>query len=291
KSLPDARSWRPNILVLSGAPTQRFYLIQLADAITHGKSLLTVASIISNKEITNERIENMKKSMREYLTKRNIPSLIEVTTADTMLQGVQSLAKTYGLGLLYPNTYLFGETEETEKFNEFAEVINTLYQLKRNIIIVREGETAKKEHNKYKRIYVWWRGKENNASLMLTLAYMLQTSPEWKGASLILKTIVKSEEGRRAIIENVNKFLSESRLRAQSEILVENHDRESVARLIRNFSKDGDLVFLGMKPPGQEESAEEYAEYYKNLLNQTRQFPPLCLVLAGEEQKFSEVFQ
>ncbi|MGA1824647.1 MAG: amino acid permease [bacterium] len=291
KSLPDARSWRPNILVLSGSPTQRFYLIQLADAITHGKSLLTVASIISNNEISSERVEKMEKSIKEYLIKRDIPSLIEITTADSFLEGVKSLAKTYGLGLLYPNTYLFGETEEEDKFIEFAEIIKTLYQLKRNIIIVREGETVEKKHPKDKRIYVWWRGKQNNANLMLTLAYMLQTSPEWKGAKLILKIIVKSEEGRRAIIENVNNFLSESRLRAESEILVEDHDRDSVARLIKTFSKDGDLIFLGMKPPWQEESIEEYAEYYKNLLKQTKNFPPLALILAGEEQKFSEVFQ
>ena len=42
---PDERSWRPHILVLSGSPTTRWYLIELADAVSHGKGFLTVAVI------------------------------------------------------------------------------------------------------------------------------------------------------------------------------------------------------------------------------------------------------
>ena len=47
---PNPRSWRPNVLVLSGAPSNRWYLIELADAITHGKGFLTVASVILKKD-------------------------------------------------------------------------------------------------------------------------------------------------------------------------------------------------------------------------------------------------
>jgi hypothetical protein len=291
QSKADVRSWRPNILALSGAPTQRFYLIQLADALTHGKSFLTVASIHSKDSISEERIDNLEKSIKEFLRKRGIPALVEVNLADDFISGAKSLLRTYGLGPLTPNTILLGETMQKENFVQFAELIRLIYQAKRNIIIVRESNISEILHKKDKQIYIWWGGQKGNAGLMLALGYMLQTSPEWKGSQLIVKTIVKSEEDKIKVIKNMEKFFAKGRLRSKLEVLVSNQNHNIIESTIKNFSQNADLVWMGMKAPNSNESDQDYAIYYENLIKSTKGFPPLAFVLTGENINFSEIFK
>jgi solute carrier family 12 (sodium/potassium/chloride transporter), member 2 len=42
----DGKNWRPQILVLSGAPTKRWHLVQLASDLSHGRGVITVASVL-----------------------------------------------------------------------------------------------------------------------------------------------------------------------------------------------------------------------------------------------------
>ncbi|MEW5800541.1 MAG: Na-K-Cl cotransporter [bacterium] len=285
----DTRSWRPNILVLSGSPTQRFYLIHLADALTHGKGFLTVASIIPSG--ADGRTENLKRSVKEFLRKRNIPALVEINLADTVMEGARELVRTYGLGPLAPNTFLLGEIKRKESFVQFVELVQQVHQSKRNMVIVREGQ-ARGDHRRRKKIYVWWGGARKNAGLMLALGHVLQTSPEWKRSRLVLKTLVKTEEDREKAQKQLEKFLMEGRLNAEPEvILMENREEDIIATTIRRFTQDADLVFLGMRPPAYQESPEEYASYYEGLMKRTENFPPTAIVLAAEEIKFSDIFR
>ncbi|MGA1869581.1 MAG: amino acid permease [bacterium] len=290
-SRSDVRTWRPNMLVLSGAPTQRFYLIHLADALTHGKGFLTVAAIIPKEDVAEERLERLGKSIKEFLRKKQIPALVEVNVAEDVIAGAKAFIRTYGLGPLAPNTILLGETEKRENFLRFAELIKLIYQSKRNLVIMREGDTPHAERHK-KQIFVWWGGGEqNNAGLMLALGYLLQTSPEWKGSQLTIKTIVKSEEDKVKMTENVKAFLAHGRVPAQLEVLVSSKTEDIIASTIRNFSQNADLVLLGMKAPYPDESPEAYAAYYENLIKSTKKFPPLAFVLAAEEINFSSLFK
>ena len=51
----DVKNWRPHMLVFSGAPTRRWYLIELANALAHDKALLSVATVLSEEGATHER--------------------------------------------------------------------------------------------------------------------------------------------------------------------------------------------------------------------------------------------
>ena len=93
-----------------------------------------------------------------------------------------------------------------------------IHQSKRNIIVVRESNITEILHKKKKQIYIWWGGKKGNAGLMLALAYMLQTSPEWKGSELIIKTLVKSEEDKVKVMENLEEFFAKGRLRSSGPV-------------------------------------------------------------------------
>ena len=50
-------------------------------------------------------------------------------------------------------------------------------------------------------------------------------------------------------------------------------------------------MFLGMRAPAQDESAEEYREYYRNLIERTKGLPPTALILAAEKTDFYAIFE
>ena len=91
----DAKSWRPFFLVLSGTPKTRWHLIQLADAITHGKGFLTVAKIVAKDSPELKRMDSVKATIRDYLQKKKVPALVEVKAAESINDGVKPVSYTH----------------------------------------------------------------------------------------------------------------------------------------------------------------------------------------------------
>ena len=288
ESRPDERTWRPNILVLSGSPTSRWYLIELADAITHGRGFLTVAAIVPETSSAASRLEDIRVSIKEYLAKRSVPALVEVHADEETMRGTRFLIKNYGLGPLVPNTILLGETEQPEKFVDFSRIIRTVHRSRRNLVVVREGGSSP-TFGSERRVDVWWGLKKDNAGLMLALAYMLTTSPEWGHTKLTLKTVVSSQDERGGALNRLEEFVTRGRLEIEVEVLQRGSD-QSPFETMETSSRGAHLVFLGMRPPEAEETPENYSHYYADLLKKTEGYPPTAMVLAAEEINFTRIF-
>jgi nucleotide-binding universal stress UspA family protein len=233
-------------------------------------------------------VEQLEGTIAEYLRKRRVPALVEVHIADDVLEGARSLVQSAGVGPLYPNTFLLGETERPENMPEFARLIRLVHQLRRNLVIVREAEDPPPPERR-RTIDVWWGRERQNAGLMLALAYLLQASPEWRGARLHLKTLVDSEEEREHATAHLRELIEAGRLEAQAETLV--RDRTDRFDDIREASRDADLVLLGLRPPDPEETDDDYSRYYAGLIARTDGFPPTAMVLAAEEIEFRRIFE
>lgn len=292
---PDAKSWRPNFLVLSGAPTSRWYLVELAHSISHGKGFITVCSIISrsNQDFDHERISALEDSIREYCKKRSVPALVEVIQADSVEDGIGSVVKSYGIGTLTPNTVILGETEKKDNYLSFATRLKFINKEGKNTVIIREGDNVPdeaKKKKKKKRIDVWWGGERQNAGLMLALSYMLQRSDEWSGAELNLITIVKSEAEKISAEKSLSRFSAEGRLELRIEILIVEEWGKNLSSTIQEYSKDCSIVFIGMKPP-ESETDEEYAAYYKKVIQFTDTLPLTAIVTAAHEIQFTSIFE
>lgn len=294
----SGRNWRPNLLVLSGAPTSRWHLIEIADAISHGKGFLTVCSVVKSTKFTSEKAKGFEKSMRQFLEKKGVPALTKVKISDDIIDGITGLIDDYGIGSIAPNTLVFGETEEEDSFIDFSLLIKIINKAEKNLLIIRhhstfegEEETIKNDNeNKNKTIDVWWGGISSNAHLMLALSYMLQTGPEWSGATLRVRALVKDEDERQGIIENLNNLKHNSRIGAQIDVYVKKED-VSLMKQIKKYSHDADLIFIGIKAPNPEETADQYSLYYETLIEETKNFPTTILTLAGEKINFEEIFK
>ncbi|HPR64274.1 MAG TPA: amino acid permease [Thermoanaerobaculia bacterium] len=283
--VPDERTWRPNILVLSGVPTTRWYLIELADAIAHGNSLLTVATVLPPE---GQRVRQVTETIQNYLDKQRVTALVKIVRAPTPLQGAYQLVQTYGFGPIFPNTILIGETERTENMEEYAILLNAIHRNHKNVIIVREGRIPPTWHQDL-RIDVWWGRERKNANFMLALAYLLETSRAWRHAHLVLNTIVTSPDQKEEAERTLSKLIEAGRIEAEPVVHVSRQDE--VFNVIREASRGSNLVFLGIRPPDRDETTEAYAAYYQSLIERTEDFPPLALVMAAESIEFHRIFR
>ena len=297
----DERTWKPNILVLSGSPAERWHLIELADAIAQGRSFVTVAAVIPEKDWSADRSEKLAEAIRSYLKKRKVPAFIRMVPAANPFTGAAALIRSYGFGPITPNTILLGETEKISNFVEFARLIQFIFHSQRNLVIMRQPQAEEfaveagnadaenpKKSARERRIDVWWTGKSPNSAFLVALAFLLNRSDEWAGSQLHFKTIVATEEEKSDTLERLERFLAEARIPATPEVVVRGND--IIYDVISCSSRDADLVFLGMRPPNPGESAEDYSVYYEMLLVHTEAFPATALVMAGEKVEFQRIF-
>ncbi len=288
----DERTWRPNILVLSGVPSQRWYLIELADAISSGQSFVTVAAMLPDTSWSAERADSLNETITQYLKKHDVSALVHVFSADNHVEGAQQLIQNYGFGSIVPNTILIGETTKSENYVEFARLIQIVFRTQKNLVIVREelhGDESIEESGRSNRIDVWWRGGSQNIFLILALAYMIKESTRWTGSRLMLKMIVDSSEGQADARNQLLTFVKKERIGAEIDVLI--RDNRSVFEIIRDSSKDAAIVFLGLRYPTDEESPETYSMYYRQLLADTNNMPVTALVMAAENVDFQRIFE
>ncbi|MFH1025509.1 MAG: Na-K-Cl cotransporter, partial [Nitrospirota bacterium] len=284
---PNIETWRPNILVLSGSPTSRWYLIELANAISHGYGLLTIVSVLPEKHITSEREESMERAMRNYLSERKIRAFVKVYPAGDLFSGITSLVRGYGFGPIEPNTILLGDIGEGGNYEAFAGLIKMMYENRRNVIIVKES-ASQKEQQKERTIDIWWGQKGNNAGLILALAHLLRTSPLWQNTGLMLKTIIYSSKDKDDVELGLRQFIEQGRIDADVKTVVE--WESGIFDTIAMNSREADFVFIGLRRPDAQETEEAYSEYIKTIMQKTQNMPTVAYVLAAEGLEFKKIF-
>ncbi|MEM9274049.1 MAG: amino acid permease [Cyanobacteria bacterium P01_F01_bin.143] len=276
----DTKNWRPHILVLSGAPQKRWSLIELADGFSHHRSLMTVSSVLPSASRDLGRQIKLEKTIRDYLRKRGVQALVRVTTASDPFEGAMRLVETYGLGPLVPNTIVMGDSEDPSRREQFCQAIAQIHASRRNVVIFREN--PKQVFGGRRRIDVWWGGQQANGSLMLLLAYLLSTDISWRNPRIYLKLVVPDDAAAIAARENIKSYINKLRIDVKSQVYIS--QGRPFADLLRQFSKNADLVFLGMATP-----SENYTEYYENLQAKVVGLPSTVFVLAAPEFAFGEV--
>ncbi len=276
----DTKNWRPHILVLSGAPRKRWTLIELADAFTHNRSLMTVASVLPSDSRNLGQQLKLEKTIRNYLQKRGVRALVKVISAYDPFDGALRLVETYGLGPLVPNTVLMGDSEDKSRRASFCNAIAEIHQSKRNVVIFHEN--PQQSLGSRARIDVWWGGMQANGSLMILLAYLLITDISWRKAKITLKLVVPDQSAAAAATENVRQYIENLRIDVNYQIIVAKG--RPFENILRQSSRNSDLVFLGMAAP-----MSNYLEYYENLREKITDLPSTVFVLAAPGFAFGDV--
>ena len=279
----DPRNWRPHFLVLSGAPTRRWHLIELAaDFSHHNKGLLSIATILRDTSVTHDRKRAMERKIQEYLGKRGIDGLVRVISAEDPFAGTELLMEAYGLGPLVPNTILLGDSEESEHRRRYCAMIEHFWQFKRNVVIVRDADSVGVGDRR--RVDIWWGGLQGNGALLMILGYLLKTSLAWREADIRLKTVIPSEAAAEDARRNLTDMLERTRTGLQTEVLVSGE--RSAFDLLHDSSREADLIIMGMAAPDQ---VDDFTAYYERLKERTSGLPCTVFALAAEDVAFREV--
>jgi amino acid transporter len=279
----DARNWRPHPLVLSGMGDRRWPLIDFANAITHNRGLVTIASVLPEDEADSERQAILEGRIRAYLKGRGVEAFVRTVSAPDAFTGAKRLVEIYGFGRLVPNTIILGTSEKEERRDRYCQMIETFHRKGRNVLIIRDPEHAGFGDRRV--IDVWWGGLKANGGLMLVLAYLLRSNVEWEAAEVRLKLAVKTREAAQAARRELETLLDDLRIGAvRIDILLA--DDRPFSHILRMASADADIVFLGMAAP---ESVDDFRAYYDRLQTMSRDLPPTAFVLAAETLEFAEV--
>jgi hypothetical protein len=152
--------------------------------------------------------------------------------------------------------------------------------LKRNVVIINDKE--ENVFGKQKQIDLWWGGIKGNGGLMMILAYLLQSSRAWLGARVTVKMMIPNKAAAKTAEENLDSMVQRLRTGAECEVIYSGG--RSFPDVLRESSKQADLIFMGMATPD-----ENFVSYYKNLQRTLEGLPSTVLVLAGREISFGEV--
>lgn len=276
----EIKNWRPNPIVLSGAPTRRWHLIDFASTITHNRGILTVATVLKGKDVTGNQRKRMEFNIHEFLLKRGMQGLVRVISSKDPFTGSIELVKSYGLGALVPNTVILGDSEEDSVREKYCNMINKFHKMERNVVIVRANNMP--VFGNRKKIDVWWGGLKGNGGLMMIIAYLLKNSRTWNHPEVTIKMVVANEKAARETQKNMTAMLKNLRTGADLEV-IESKGR-SFEEILHTSSKQADLILMGMAMPN-----ENFRCYYENLQRRIHNLPTTLLILAAEEISFSEV--
>jgi solute carrier family 12 sodium/potassium/chloride transporter 2 len=276
----EPKSWRPHLLVLSGAPTQRWQLVELAAALTHRRAIMTLATVLTSQSMPPGRQMRLERTVQAYLARHNVQALLRIVKADDPFTGAERLVDAYGIGPLVPNTILLGASENPASRERYCQMLRHFYEARRNIAIL--NYVPEREFGARRRIDLWWGGLRNNGGLMMTLAYLLQTSGAWQNASVHVKMVVTDEGAVEMTRSNLSGIVKEFRTKVVPEVIPARERPFNV--ILHEASHDADLVMLGMKEPN-----DDYTAYYERLQTLAVSLPSTLFLLAGEEIAFSEI--
>jgi solute carrier family 12 sodium/potassium/chloride transporter 2 len=280
---PNAKTWRPNFLVLSGSPMQRWGLIEFANALSHNRGLFTVTSILPTGSRGVAQQKDMEATIHKYLLKRGVQALVRVLTAPDPYEGAERLVEIYGLGQVVPDTVLMGTSNDPTSRDRYCNLITRLHQAERNVVLFREPDREPSPPwRTYRQIDVWWGGLNANGSLMLILANLLRADVDWREAKLCLKLVVPDETAAEQARENLAHLTDELRIRATLSVLVANG--RPFEAILQESSSSADRIFIGMAIPD-----ENFPSYYERLQSRVAGLPSTVFVLASPEFRFTNV--
>lgn len=278
---PEPKNRRPHLLVLSGASTKRWHLIELVNALTHNRALLTVSTVVTDPSITSQHQARMEATIGEYLEKWGVQTLLRLIRAPDPFAGAERLVEAYGLGPLIPNTVLLGDSEDDAIRGRYCSMLRHIHEAKRNLVVVHHHPTLGLGNRR--RIDVWWGGLKHNGGLMMTLAYLLRTGGDWREAEVCVKMVVPSETGAEDARANLAMIIAGLRMGATAEVIVA--QSRTFDTILRTPSAEADLVLLGMKEP----EGDGWVAYYEDLRARATGLPTVAFVLAAENLEFGEI--
>lgn len=270
-SVEHPLNWHPQILACTGAPSQQLPMLQLAFAFTSRSGILTTASILADKWENSLSTQRTKSTIKDFLRKKGIRSLVEVCVSKDIFEGISELIRSYGIGLLQPNTILMGMPERDQSMRGLLTVIRNAHLYKKNLILFScSDKTNPVSFKKLKSIEIWWESSYTESfELMLSFVDALKSGTDLKNAIITLKVLVNDQKVALHMQDYFQKFIEKIRMKMKLEVVIISENNKIISLLVKESSSDLiviPLLPLGSWPNGDENNAIEYLKELSDVL-------------------------
>jgi len=248
------KNWRPNIVVFSSILHSREQLMEAGTWLSSGQGIVTFFHVLEGDvaELAKRGLRTTwVKHTQDYLDERGIAAFAECSIASDFYESIPSIIQTHGIGGLETNTALMGWGKEIEVQKTQLQLMRRLVALKKSVLFLHYDDN--RGFGRKKQIDVWWRGRDRNAELMLLLAHIIRQSRPWEGARIRILRLLRTEEGRSGAENHMAQFLKAARVEAEPVVLVSSSPEEPFQSVLRDASRETDLVFLGLRFPEVQE--------------------------------------
>ncbi|MBN1654516.1 MAG: amino acid permease [Deltaproteobacteria bacterium] len=249
----DSINWRPNLIVFGGEPSERQYLIHLANWIVQNRGLCTYFYLIQGDiRAESARARKLEPGVRNLVTAFYPEMLTRVSVSQDIYQGIVGASQSYGLSGMIPNTVLMGWADESEQPDKFTDLVRDLLALDHNLLFLKHDD--ERSFGQHERIDIWWGGLERNGQLMMLLAYLITSADTWVDSGVRINVAVENQSSAETARANLEKIVSESRIAADLNIIVQDPAKHPIAETIAQVSSKADLVIVGLRPPREDET-------------------------------------
>ncbi|KAA3624474.1 MAG: amino acid permease [Bacteroidetes bacterium] len=261
------RNWRPLMLLFVNDINTRIPQVKLATSLGQNYGVVSVAKLLfkHNSPSLKDKHEAIK-TMNQELASHGLQAFCEANIVDDLHSGILYVAKAHGIAGFKTNTIVFGWSEDEQGKVNTLNIIRRLSVSGKNILLIKLQPEAEIT---FKKIDIWWGGKQRNGDLMLLCAYLLKLNKDSSKAQITIRSIVNSEVEQQQMTEYIKKILPQARIVADVKIQVKSNN-SSFTETLHSESKEADLVFLGLKnsEPGEEAAhAEKIDEMFSGLTN------------------------
>jgi len=258
----EQRNWQPNIVLFSGGTKRRPYLIDF------GKSLVGKHGVLSNFELLedkNAKVPFPKPAHSEKSPEEEPGVFTRRRTVRDIYDGIEFIAGIYGFSGFEPNTALLGWGRHTRDPERFVEMLNTLYDLDLNVLLLDYDKEA--GFGKFGTIDIWWKDISNQGNLALALSKLLLLSDSWENARIRLMIVNSLSGNAEHILREAELLLDSLRISATVKVINNHIEQRPFYEILLVESHLTDLVIAGI-PEIEKGKEAAFVERVNNLLNQ-----------------------
>ena len=251
-----SRNWRPNIILFSGGTSARPHLIELGKWIVHRRGLL------SNFDLVETDADKLLFPKDEQPQSDNEETLQGVFSrrleSGDIYESMETIAQVFGFSGVEPNAVMMGWARNSHDPRKFAQLLGHLAALDYNTLLLNYD--ARRGFGAKRRIDIWWRGGNNNATLALTILKYLKASEEWQQAEARILLLIDNSALVNRTHRNMSQILEDQRIEATVKVINNAIDAHPFTEVIRRESAEADLVILGLASPNDANAAEYVAK-------------------------------
>ncbi|GAB6021396.1 hypothetical protein CHUAL_004003 [Chamberlinius hualienensis] len=226
---PHTKNWRPQVLILCKLgddllPKYR-KLVTFSSQLKAGKGLTMVCSVLEG-DFTKRygEAQAAKQSLKKIMEEDKVKGFSDVLVARNVIDGINHLIQSSGLGGLKHNTVIIGwpygwrQSPDERSWKVFLETIRNVSAAK-IALLVPKGIAFYPDSNEkvHGNIDVWW--IVHDGGMLMLLPFLLKQHKSWKSCKLRIFTVAQMEDNSVQMKKDLKRFLYNLRIEAEVEVV------------------------------------------------------------------------